>query len=75
MTKKSRNLAESKIVISESVYDFKYQSIFENIDNLEVVESSFLHSLIILIKNPKRVIYHIRYIKYDNIFKSFFRLI
>jgi len=66
-----KNNKIKKIVFSESSFDFKYKNIFHGM-SLKIVEGSFT-TLIkgLLINNGS--IYHIRYIKYRNLFHSILR--
>ena len=63
----------SKLILSESRYDFKYKSIFKRISDIQVKEGKYLELLKVLIKNKSY--YHIRYIKYRGAFLSTLRIL
>ena len=60
------------IVLSESSYDYKYKSIFSNLQNIEVKEGRFFLLMKYLVF--KKSFYHIRYIKYRGPIITFVRL-
>lgn len=63
----------TKIILSESKYDYKYQKIFSKIENIKVIEGNLFQLLKFLFNND--VYYHIRYIKYKGYFFTIFRLL
>ena len=68
-----RIIIKKIIILAESEYDFKYQSIFKDIKNIEVFHGTFLQLIKQMFSGASY--YHIRYIKYKGLFLTFPRLL
>ena len=68
-----RLIIKKIVILAESAYDFKYQSIFEKIKNIEVVHGTYIQLIKLMFSGASY--YHIRYIKYKGPFFTFPRLL